>query len=98
MIYLPLLAMLGVMFVLLRRNTAANAALINANLEMIEAIAKSQAAQAHAEAEAHQKARLAALLDAALGSSPVAFAFFDRDLRFLRVNQTFALLTGEAPA
>jgi two-component system cell cycle sensor histidine kinase/response regulator CckA len=47
-----------------------------------------------AASEASQKARLAALLDSALGSSPVAFAFFDPQLRFLRVNATFAKMTG----
>ncbi len=61
------------------------------------AVAEAREARARAEAEAQQKARLAALLDSALSNAPVGFAFFDRDLRFLRVNQTFARLTGVAP-
>lgn len=62
--------------------------------DLADAVAFAQEARARAEAEAKQKARLAALLDAALGSAPVAFAFFDRQLRYLRVNATYAALTG----
>src|SRR6185436_10865921 len=54
-------------------------------------------AGARAEAEAHQKARVVALLDAALGCSPVGFAFFDSDLRFLRVNSAIAAVNGRSP-
>ena len=96
-IYAALVALLGVMFLLIRQNDAGVAAVEEANSELAEAVARAQEAQARAEAEAQQKARLAGLLDAALGSSPVAFAFFDCDLRFLRVNDTFAELTGEEP-
>ncbi len=91
------LAMLGVLLGLVRQNLVGTSALARANDVLAEAVARSQEAQARAEAEAHQKARLAAVLDAALGSAPVAFAFFDRELRFLRVNNTFAELTGESP-
>jgi PAS domain S-box-containing protein len=42
--------------------------------------------------EAH--ARVAAELDAALASSPVGFAFYDRALRFRRVNHALAAFTG----
>ena len=47
--------------------------------------------------QARQKAQLAGLLDAALENAPVGFAFFDRDLRFLRVNERLARLHGVAP-
>jgi PAS domain S-box-containing protein len=94
-VYIALLAMLAVMFILVRQNERAMRAVATANTELGEAVAHAQEAQARAEAEAHQKARVAALLDAALGSAPVAFAFFDRDLRLLRVNETYAALTGK---
>jgi PAS domain S-box-containing protein len=96
-INLATLAMLGVLLGLVRQNLAGTSALERANDVLAEAVARAQEAQARAEAEAHQKARLAAVLDAALGSAPVAFAFFDRELRLLRVNDTFATLTGESP-
>jgi PAS domain S-box-containing protein len=48
------------------------------------------------ERETLHKARLVALLDASLASSPVGFAFFDQDLRFLRVNAALARMTGLA--
>ncbi len=92
------LAMLGVLLGLVRQNLSGTSALARANDVLAEAVAHAQEAQARAEAEAHQKARLAAVLDAALSNAPVAFAFFDRELRFLRVNNTFAGFTGENPA
>ena len=60
-------------------------------------IAEVETARAHAEAEARQKARVVALLDAALACSPVGFAFFDTDLRYLRVNAAIAKINGRAP-
>ena len=94
-IYAGLLALLGVTLFLIRQTNAAKRALEAANLELGEAAARAEEARGRAEGLAQQKARLVAILDAALTSSPVAFAFFDRELRFLRVNQTFADLTGE---
>ncbi|HEU5103663.1 MAG TPA: PAS domain S-box protein [Roseiflexaceae bacterium] len=35
-----------------------------------------------------------ALLDTLLASAPVGFAFYDRDLRFVRINQTMAAING----
>ena len=35
------------------------------------------------------------LLDSMLANAPIGFAFFDRNCRFVRVNQVFAGLTGE---
>jgi two-component system, cell cycle sensor histidine kinase and response regulator CckA len=60
-------------------------------------VAEVEQARADADAEAKHKARLIALLDAALGCSPVGFAFFDRDLRFLRVNSALAKVNGLEP-
>jgi len=60
-------------------------------------VAEVEQARADADAEAKHKARLIALLDAALTGSPVGFAFFDRDLRFLRVNAALARVNGIAP-
>jgi PAS domain S-box-containing protein len=39
-----------------------------------------------------------ALLDTLLDSAPVGFAFFDRELRYQRVNETLARFTGMTPA
>ena len=39
-----------------------------------------------------------ALLDTLLSSAPVGFAFFDRELRYQRVNGTLARISGMAPA
>ncbi len=52
---------------------------------------------ADALTHARQKAQLAGLLDSALENAPVGFAFLDRDLRFLRVNERIAELHGLAP-
>ena len=71
---------------------AAELALTNAQL--VESVSELEEARAKSDAEARQKARVVALLDAALGCSPIGFAFFDRDLRFLRVNATLAANSG----
>ncbi|MEO6877986.1 MAG: ATP-binding protein, partial [Gemmatimonadaceae bacterium] len=65
--------------------------------ELAVAAADALGARSRAEAETRQKARVVALLDAALASSPVGFGFFDRDLRYLRVNETLARINGRAP-
>ena len=39
-----------------------------------------------------------ALLDTLLDSAPVGFAFFDRDLRYRRINETLARISGMTPA
>ncbi len=66
------------------------------NEELMQTAADAHAARAIAENEARQKARLAALFDAALGCSPTGFAFFDRELRFLRANPMMARIHGMA--
>lgn len=67
-----------------------------ANQELAESVKDAEESRARAEREARQKARLAALLDAALASSPIGFGFFDRELRFLRVNTMLARVHGLA--
>ena len=71
-------------------------ALERANATLSSTIEDATTARARAESEAAQKARVVALLDAALGSAPVGFGFFDRQLRFLRVNDTLAAINGRA--
>jgi two-component system cell cycle sensor histidine kinase/response regulator CckA len=70
-----------------------------------EARGKLQAHAEHAEqrgselAEAlRENARTMAELDAVLTSAPVGFAFHDRDLRYVRVNERLAAALGHAPA
>jgi PAS domain S-box-containing protein len=92
-----LIAIIGVMMAIVWRNLSTTHDLESAIAQLGEGVAQAHEAQVRAEGEAQQKARLAALLDAALTNAPVGFAFFDRELRFLRVNQTFADLTGVTP-
>jgi PAS domain S-box-containing protein len=88
---------LGVGMTSLWQRLSGRVALEGAIADLNDAMAEARASRVRAEAEAEQKAKLAALLDAALTNAPVGFAFFDRELRFLRVNETFASLTGVAP-
>ncbi|HEY4131158.1 MAG TPA: CHASE3 domain-containing protein, partial [Gemmatimonadaceae bacterium] len=67
-----------------------------ANEELMQTVADANAARAQAESETRQKARLAALFDAALGGAPSGFGFFDRELRFLRANPMMARMHGMA--
>jgi PAS domain S-box-containing protein len=92
-----LLIALLVMLWFYRQHRDKARALERRNLELAEVAALAQEALARAEGEARQKARLAALLDSALSSSPVGFAFFDCELRYLRVNATYADMMGESP-
>src|SRR5579884_3414992 len=73
-------------------------ALERANRELAAAVRAEQASRGRAEAEAEQKARIAALLDAALDCAPIGFAFFDRQLRFLRVNRKLAEINARPVA
>jgi PAS domain S-box-containing protein len=94
---MALLAIIGVVMAVVWRKMADTNALESAVAELGTAVAQAHDAQVRAEGEANQKARLAALLDSALTNAPIGFAFFDQELRFLRVNQTFARLTGVTP-
>ncbi len=68
-----------------------------ANIELVEANAEAHHARESAESAAHRKEEVLAILDTVLDSSPVAFALYDRDLRFIRINRAFSELTGEPP-
>jgi PAS domain S-box-containing protein len=94
---MALIVAVGIVMAVAWRSVAGASATQSALAELGAAVAEAREARARAEAEAKQKARLAALLDSALSNAPVGFAFFDRELRFLRVNQTFARLTGVTP-
>ncbi|HEX2716310.1 MAG TPA: ATP-binding protein, partial [Gemmatimonadaceae bacterium] len=67
------------------------------NLELLEANAEARSARIRAEAAVHRKEEVLAILDTVLDSSPVAFALYDRHVRFIRINRAFAELTGQAP-
>ncbi|NUQ22157.1 MAG: response regulator [Gemmatimonadaceae bacterium] len=66
------------------------------NIELVEASAEAHHARASAEAAARRKEEVLAILDTVLDSSPVAFALYDRGLRFIRINRAFAEVTGLA--
>ncbi|HEX2777936.1 MAG TPA: ATP-binding protein [Gemmatimonadaceae bacterium] len=66
------------------------------NIELVEANAEAHHARASAEAAARRKEEVLAILDTVLDSSPVAFALYDRGLRFIRINRAFADLTGNS--
>jgi len=46
-------------------------------------------------AAAQQQAELLALLEAVLDNAPVGFAFYDRQHRYVRINQTLANINGQ---
>jgi PAS domain S-box-containing protein len=68
-----------------------------ANIELVEANAEAHHARESAESAVHRKEEVLAILDTVLDSSPVAFALYDRNLRFIRINRAFAELTGQSP-
>ena len=67
------------------------------NLELLEANSEARSARIRAEAAVHRKEEVLAILDTVLESSPVAFALYDRHVRFIRINRAFAELTGQQP-
>ncbi|HVA56259.1 MAG: ATP-binding protein [Gemmatimonadaceae bacterium] len=67
------------------------------NTELAEAAESANQARERAEHEAHGRQRNAALLDAALVSSPIGLSLLDTDLRYIRVNPAIAAITGLAP-
>ena len=68
-----------------------------ANIELVEANAEAHHARESAESAVRRKEEVLAILDTVLDSSPVAFALYDRELRFIRINRAFAELTGHLP-
>jgi PAS domain S-box-containing protein len=91
------LLVLGAMSWLSRQLVASANTLEKQRGELAGQAAELKVQAERAQAEMRQKARVVAVLDAALASSPVGFAFFDRDLRFLRVNPTLAAVNGRSP-
>ncbi|HEX8848317.1 MAG TPA: ATP-binding protein [Gemmatimonadaceae bacterium] len=65
------------------------------NIELVEANAEAHHARASAEAAVRRKEEVLAILDTVLDSSPVAFALYDRGLRFIRINRAFAEVSGQ---
>ena len=57
-------------------------------------IHEHKAAEEALTAAAQQQAELLALLEAVLDNAPVGFAFYDREHRYVRVNQTLANING----
>ncbi|MGH7668240.1 MAG: hybrid sensor histidine kinase/response regulator [Gemmatimonadaceae bacterium] len=67
------------------------------NTELAEAAEAERDARAQMEQEMRERRRNAALLDAAMTSSPIGLSLLDRDLRYVRVNDAIARITGIAP-
>jgi PAS domain S-box-containing protein len=57
-------------------------------------ISKRKAAELATEAAVHRQGEALALLDALLDHAPVGFAFFDREYRYVRVNDFLAEASG----
>lgn len=68
------------------------------NTELMESMESERGARDEANAESRERRRNAALLDAALQSSPVGISLLDRDLRYVMVNDAIAQITGIPPA
>jgi PAS domain S-box-containing protein len=73
---------------------AYRAALALDNARLYEA---AQRARAEAQEAARRQEESAALLDTLLASAPVGLSFLDRDLRYLRMNDVMARITGVDP-
>ena len=69
-----------------------------ANTELAETAAAEKRARDQAEVEVRERQRHAALLDAAMASSPIGLSLLDRDLRYIRVNDAIGAITGIPPA
>ncbi|HEY5219702.1 MAG TPA: ATP-binding protein [Gemmatimonadaceae bacterium] len=65
-----------------------------ANSGLAESVRAEKLARDDAEHEADARQRNAALLDAALASSPIGLSLLDSDLRYIRANQAIAAITG----
>ncbi|MBI3504685.1 MAG: response regulator [Proteobacteria bacterium] len=68
-----------------------------ANREQRFAVAAAEEAREQARYDALERARAMAMLDAALASAPLGFAFLDADFRCLRVNRALAGIRGLDP-
>ncbi len=67
------------------------------NTELTEAVETANQARDRAETEGQARRRNAALLDAALASSPIGVSLLDRQLRYMQVNRAIAAITGRTP-
>lgn len=61
-------------------------------LNVVRDITERKAAEERLQAAQKEQAEALALLEALLDNAPIGFAFFDRELRFVRVNQQLAKL------
>lgn len=61
-------------------------------LNVVRDITERKAAEERLQAAQKEQAEALALLEALLNNAPIGFAFFDRELRFIRVNQQLAEL------
>ncbi|HUX34786.1 MAG TPA: ATP-binding protein, partial [Gemmatimonadaceae bacterium] len=66
------------------------------NTELGEALDAVRQARDRAESESYARQRNAALLSAALVSSPIGLSLLDCDLRYIQVNRAIAAVTGLA--
>ncbi len=65
-----------------------------ANHDLSAALGDAAVSRATAMREITEREGVMALLDASLSSAPVGFAFYDRDLRFMRINAFAATIAG----
>jgi PAS domain S-box-containing protein len=68
------------------------------NQQLVESVESAVQARVALENVLREKEQIGAELDASLSSAPVGFAFFDETLRYRRVNERYAELTGAAAA
>ncbi|MCX5768641.1 MAG: ATP-binding protein [Gemmatimonadetes bacterium] len=73
------------------------ARLKKANREQAFAVAAAEDAREQARHDALERSRATAMLDAALASAPMGFAFVDRNQRYVTVNRALAALRGVNP-
>jgi two-component system cell cycle sensor histidine kinase/response regulator CckA len=64
------------------------------NRELAETVARLEHSRQEAKEAQSEREETLNVLDLVLGSSPVGFALFDADLRFTRVNEALAEITG----
>jgi PAS domain S-box-containing protein len=67
------------------------------NDDLRSALEEAEQARATTSEALRERAEALSQLEAAIGSAPVGFAFYDRDLRYRRVNAALAALSGLSP-
>ena len=68
--------------------------LVLSNAELHMAMHAAEQSREVSNASRREKDRALAFVDAALASAPVGFAFYDRELRFTRINPALAAING----